>query len=109
MAPRRHNKHATKAGKAQQVTVGVEGEEELQEQLAELRLEEKAPRQTTSPDAAKKSTKSAGESLVGKARLQAAFYPKFENESSDQAVGPLSSESGGAVMCLLSLSFVLIV
>lgn len=91
MAPRRSGKQGgAKAGKSHQVAVAVEGEEQLQEELAAMGLEDKGPRRTTPHEAAKSSTSSAKApkgSLVGKARLQAAFYPKFENESSDQAVG----------------------
>ncbi|GAQ89772.1 RNA ligase [Klebsormidium nitens] len=90
MAPRRSGKQGgAKAGKSQQVSVAVEGEEQLQEELAGMRLEDKAPKRTTpheAPKSSASSSKGPHGGLVGKARLQAAFYPKFENESSDQAV-----------------------
>lgn len=97
MAPRRAGKQSgasSKAGKSQQVAQLVEEKEQLQEELQSLGLDAKTRKhtnkqRTTDPGASKGSVKAPGDCLVGKARLQAAFYPKFENESSDQAVRAL--------------------
>lgn len=93
MAPRKSNKH--KASKGKQL-MSEEAEQRALEELQSLGLEDPTRRRSTSPaksketarDSAKpkESAKPRSESLVGRARLQAAFYPKFENESSDQAV-----------------------